>query len=679
MASGAFWIFLQIFFFQFVTSENSFTYNGFLHANMSLSGAARLTSNGILELTNDTSKILGHAFYPHPQQFKENSTYSSVFSFATTFIFSVKPKYPELGGHGLAFVFSSTKELKNSLRNQYLGLPNETSIAEFSARIVGVEFDTVQSLDLNDINDNHVGIDIGSLISNVSEPAKYFDRHNNKSVILKSGDLIQGWIEYNGKERLLTVTITPFGIPKPNQPLILSAIDLSPLMNEYMYVGFSASTGVLSASHNIHGWSFRIGGRAQDLDPSKIPTFMKSNKAVMHKKGFKVGIALACITLVLLVICGSFQVVQWRKHAEESLEEWEIEYGARRFKFSELLAATREFREENLIGSGGFGSVYKGIIPSTGLEVAIKRVAQDSRQGMREFVAEIMTMGRLRHRNLVQLHGWCRMKDELLLVYDHVPNGSLDDMLFSNNQQKTLNWEQRYEILIGVAHALLYLHEECEHQIVHRDVKPSNILIDADLNPKLGDFGLARISGHTINKQTTQIVGTLGYLAPELTKTGKATTSTDVYGYGALMLEVVCCRRPIEPQKNAHELVLVDWVRELHSRGELMRAVDPALELYNPDEAKLVLGLGLLCLHPNPNYSPSMRKIVQYLLGDASHPLLPIDIQLDIQGLISDFSDGYSQNESNPFSSQLTSSKSTSGITSLAKEMIANHGARATY
>ncbi|MCL7040236.1 hypothetical protein MKW94_015670 [Papaver nudicaule] len=515
-------------------------------------------------------------------------------------------------------------------------------------------------------------MDIGSLISNVSEPANYFDGHNNKSVILKSGDLIQAWIEYNGKEKLLTVTISPFGILKPNQPLTPFS---SPLMNEYMYVGFSASTGVLSASHNIHGWSFRIGGRAQDLDPSKIPTFMKSNNAVMHKKG----IALACITLVLLVICGSFQVVQWRKHAEESLEEWEIEYGARRFKFSELLAATREFTEENLIGSGGFGSVYKGIIPSTGLEVAIKRVAQDSRQGMREFVAEIMTMGRLRHRNLVQLHGWCRMKDELLLVYDHVPNGSLDDMLFSNNQQKTLNWEQRYEILIGVAHALLYLHEECEHQIVHRDVKPSNILIDADLNPKLGDFGLARISGHTINKQTTHIVGTLGYLAPELTKTGKATTSTDVYGYGALMLEVVCCRRPIEPQKNAHELVLVDWVRELHSRGELMRAVDPALELYNPDEAKLVLGLGLLCLHPNPNYRPSMRKIVQYLLGDASHPLLPIDIQLDIQGLISDFSDGYSQNESNPFSSQLTSSKSTSGITSLDEEMIANHGARATY
>ncbi|KAI3930737.1 hypothetical protein MKX01_037183 [Papaver californicum] len=434
-------------------------------------------------------------------------------------------------------------------------------------------------------------------------------------------------------------------------------------MNEYMYVGFSASTGVLSASHNIHGWSFRIGGRAQDLYPSKIPTFMKSKNVVRHKKGFKVRISLACIILVLLVTCGSFQVVKWRKPADESLEEWEIE----------------EFREENLIGSGGFGSVYKGIIPSTGLEVAIKRVAQDSRQGMREFVAEIMTMGRLRHRNLVQLHGWCRMKDELLLVYDHIPNGSLDDMLFSNNQQKTLYWEQRYQILIGVAHALSYLHEECEHKIVHRDVKPSNILIDADLNPKLGDFGLARISGHTINPQTSHIVGTLGYLAPELTKTGKATTSTNVYGYGALMLEVVCRRRPIEPQKNAQELDLVDWVRELHSRGEQMRAVDPALELYNPDEAKLVLGLGLLCLHPNKNYRPSMKKIVQYLLGDASNPLLPIGIQLDIQGLISDFFDGYYLSESDPFSSQLTSSKSISGITSLDEEMIANHGARATY
>ena len=141
---------------------------------------------------------------------------------------------------------------------------------------------------------------------------------------------------------------------------------------------------------------------------------------------------------------------------------------------------------------------------------------------MKEFVAEITSMGRLRHRNLVQLHRWCRRQDELILVYDYIPNGSLDKILFDENQKKTiLTWEKRYNILIGVSQALLYLHEECDQRVVHRDVKPSNVLIDAELNAKLGDFGLARIYKHGNNPETTHIVGTLGYLAPEITRIGR--------------------------------------------------------------------------------------------------------------------------------------------------------------
>ncbi|XP_030941610.1 L-type lectin-domain containing receptor kinase IV.2-like [Quercus lobata] len=235
---------------------------------------------------------------------------------------------------------------------------------------------------------------------------------------------------------------------------------------------------------------------------------------------------------------GAFHVLHKIRNVNEILEEWEIKYGAHRFRYSELFFATRGFAERNLIGSGGFGKVYRGMIPSTGLEVAIKRVAQDSSQGMKEFVAEITSMGRLRHRNLVQLYGWCQRQDELLLVYDYVPCGSLDKLLFENDRQKKkiLTWEKRYKILNGVAQALLYLHEECDQKVVHRDVKPSNVLIDANLYARLGDFGLARIYEHGNNSQTTHIVGTLGYMAPELTRTGKATTSTDVYGYGILML-----------------------------------------------------------------------------------------------------------------------------------------------
>lgn len=317
---------------------------------------------------------------------------------------------------------------------------------------------------------------------------------------------------------------------------------------------------------------------------------------VVQTKGFIFGITLATITLAFLILLGVLHTIHHIRNQNDILEYWEVDYGACRFNYSELVAATNGFNEKNLIGCGGFGRVYKGVIPSTGLEVAIKRIAQDSRQGMREFVAEITSMRGLRHRNLVQLHGWCRRQDELHLVYDYVSNGSLDDLLFNKHEQeqKLLTWQERFKILTGVARALLYLHEESEQRVVHRDVKPSNVLIDADLTAKLKDFGLSRTYGHGMNPQTTHIVGTLGYLAPELTKTGKATTCTDVYGYGALMLEVACGRRPIEPHRISEELVLVDWVGELHSKGEILRAVDPNLEDYNQFEAELVLSLGLL-------------------------------------------------------------------------------------
>ena len=640
----AFCLCLSLLFLGFVSSDTSFVYNGFLKADLSLDGASQLRSNGILSLTNDSVRLIGHAFYPSPIHFKRSKDHRSwVVTFSTNFVFSMAPKYPGLGGHGLAFVLLSTKAPMGCLPNQYLGLPNVTSNADFSTRVLAVEFDAVQNLELMDINDNHVGIDISSLISNVSKPAAYyFTNNSNNSIAFKSGDPIQAWIEYNSQEQLMNVTISPLGIPKSFRPLISFPIDLSMVLNEYMYIGFSASTGLLTAAHNVHGWSFRIGGRAADLDPLRLPSPVTRSRKVLHQRGLTLGIILASATLVILVISGTAHVVHRIRNKEEVLEEWEVEYGAHRFKYSDLFSATRGFREKNLIGSGGFGRVYKGIIPRTGLEVAIKRVAHDSRQGMKEFVAEIISMGRLRHRNLVQLHGWCRRQDELILVYDYVPNGSLDKILFDDQQKKKiLTWEQRYKILIGVSQALLYLHEECDQRVVHRDVKPSNVLIDAELNARLGDFGLARMYKHGNNPETTHIVGTLGYLAPELTRIGKATTSIDVYAYGVLMVEVATGRRPIEPQRNAQELVLMDWVRELHSRGEILSVIDPTLDEYNPDEAKLVLSLGLLCSHPHPDYRPDMRRVIQYLLKDVCLPELPPDVHLEVPGTMIEFSDTY--------------------------------------
>ncbi|KAG9456848.1 hypothetical protein H6P81_001356 [Aristolochia fimbriata] len=661
-------IFLHFLVFNFVISakDTSFVFNGFHNADLSLSGGSYVKADGVLAVTNDTGRILGHAFYPEPLHFKYNSTRSAdVLSFSTTFVFSLRPKYPNLGGHGLAFLFSSTAHLKGAQINQYLGLPNMTSNANFNNHILAVEFDMVQNLELGDINDNHVGIDMNSLISNVSQPAAYISgnrSNNNQTIDFKSGVSVQAWVEYSSKEKLLNVTISPFREPRPSLPLISFPVDLSTVFDEYMNVGFSASTGLLAAEHNVLGWSFRLNGPAQELDPSELPSLSPPKSNIVNSKGFALGIALAGTAFVLLGILASYQILQRLKNGDEDqLEDWEVEYGARRYDYSELSAATRGFGDKNLVGSGGFGSVYRGVIPSTGLEAAIKRISHDSRQGMKEFVAEIISVGRLRHRNLVQLHGWCRRRDELLLVYDYVPNGSLDKLLF--NPKKLLTWDQRFKILKGVAQALLYLHEECDQRVVHRDIKSSNILIDADLNAKLGDFGLARIYEHDIHPQTTHIVGTLGYLAPELTRTGKATTNTDVFSYGALALEVACGRRPIEPQSNAFELVLVDWIKELYRRGEVMKAVDPRLDRYDREEMELILNLGLLCSHPLPCYRPSMRRVVQFLLGDATLPPLPPDIHQENYNVMGEFSDSY-VDSSDPSSYRVTSSKSTSSLSS---------------
>ncbi|KAK7400282.1 hypothetical protein VNO78_11486 [Psophocarpus tetragonolobus] len=645
----------------FVSSDINLVKYSFLQAGLKMDGASYVRPNGILTLTNDSAKILGHAFYPSPLPFKSSKNKSIVATFSTTFVFSIVPKYPDLGGHGFAFVLISTNEPKGCLINQYLGLPNVTSSQEFSTRFLAIEFDGVQNLELQDINDNHVGIDISNLISNISKSAAYYlsDHSKNISISLKNGKPIQAWVDYNEGEMLINVTVSPFGMPKPYFPLISFPIDLSLVFNDYMYAGFSASNGLLIAEHNIHGWSFKIGEAAQELDKSAVPLIGSSTSSkVVHKKHFSVGITLAGASLFILTIIGALHVLRRSRNGDEILEDWELEFAARKFKYSELHSATGRFGDKNLLGYGGFGKVYKGILPSTGLEVAVKRVAPNSRQGIREFVAEITSMAQLKHTNLVQLHGWCRKQDELLIVYDYIPNGSLDKLLFENDQQKKklLTWNQRYKIITGVAQGLLYLHEECELQVVHRDVKPSNVLIDADLQPKLGDFGLARTYEHGINPQTTNVVGTLGYMAPELTKTGKAKTSTDVYGYGILILEVACGRRPIDPQKNPEELVLVDWVRELYHQGVISRAIDPSLDEYDKDEAQLVLSLGLLCTHPNPDYRPNMRRIVQFLLGETILPPLPPDIHCEcprpIKKCIYNFPD-----DSCPSSSMVSSSK----------------------
>ncbi|KAG7964859.1 hypothetical protein I3843_09G192100 [Carya illinoinensis] len=576
----------------FVASEDiSFTFNGFRSANLSLDGIAEITANGLLKLTNDTEQQKGHAFYPNPISFK-NSVNGNSSSFSTTFVFSIISQYSALSGHGIAFVISPTKEISGALPSQYLGLFNETNNGTSTGHVLAIELDTIRSSEFDDINNNHVGIDINGLKSETSAAAGYFADNNGafKNMSLISGHQMQVWVDYDGVKKQINVTLAPINVDKPKIPLLSLSLDLSPTFNDNMYVGFSSSTGSVLSNHYVLGWSFKMNGKAPALALSQLPKLPRIG-GKKRSKLLTFGLPMMIVTLVSVAISAAVYVVKRKRKFAELVEDWELDYGPHRFKYKDLYIATKGFEEKELLGVGGFGRVYRGVLPTSKIEIAVKKVSHESRQGMREFIAEIVSIGRLRHRNLVSLLGYCRRKGELLLVYDYMPNRSLDKYLF-DQPKITLNWGQRFRVLKGVASGLLYLHEEWEQIVVHRDVKASNVLLDGAMNGRLADFGLARLYDHGTDPQTTHVVGTLGYLAPEHTRSGQATTSTDVFAFGAFLLEVACGRRPIE-----------------------QRAEDSLL-------LELVLKLGLLCSHSEPAARPSMRQVVQYLEGDICLPEL---------------------------------------------------------
>ncbi|PSS15723.1 Legume lectin domain protein [Actinidia chinensis var. chinensis] len=603
---------------QIGTSTNNipddFIFNGYLN----LDGTAELGSDGLFTLTNSSEIQSGHAFYNFPIHFK-NSTNGSLTSFSTSFIFAIVPK--TFSGHGLAFVISPTKELSEALPAQYLGLFNRENIGLRSNHLLAVELDTFQNAEFNDINDNHVGIDINSLNSIASAPAGYFadksGAFNNLS--LASGKPMQVWVEYDGIHRQLNVTLAPINVPKPKQPLLSLTQDLSPFLLDYMYVGFSSSTGQLSSSNYILGWSFKLDGQAPEIDLSRLPKLPRNRQQKQIKRILAIILPLISFLVLVVIIFGAFAMSRMKK-IMEVLEDWEVQFGPHRFNYKDLFIATKGFKDKELLGRGGFGRVYHGVLPTSKIQVAVKRVSHDSRQGMREFVAEIATIGRLRHPNLVRLLGYCRRKQELFLVYDFMPNGSLEKYLYGQ-LKGTLNWKQRFKIIRDIASGLFYLHQQWVQVIIHRDIKASNILIDNEFNGRLGDFGLAKLCDHGIDPQTSHVAGTLGYIAPEMARTGKASTSTDLFAFGVFMLEVVCGRRPVEPRASPDEIILIDWVFECLERGNILEAIDQQLGAeYVVEEAELILKLGLLCSHTIAAARPSMSTVVQYLEGEAQLP-----------------------------------------------------------
>ncbi|XP_037482406.1 probable kinase CHARK [Triticum dicoccoides] len=332
-------------------------------------------------------------------------------------------------------------------------------------------------------------------------------------------------------------------------------------------------------------------------------------------------LALICTVPPLVLSCVP------RKRTRQSTSAVELGRGLapRQFRYSELVAATANFAEDREIGRGGFGPVYRGYLSDQDRYVAIKALSQEQTivQGRKLFEAEVNIMSRLRHRNIVQLVGSYRGRKRLAIVYELVSGGSLDTHLYSPDRR--LTWPERYKIALGLGSALRYLHTECEQCIVHGDIKPANVMLDASRDAKLGDFGLARLVDHGAEPRTTQFVaGTLGYIDPEFLGSGKPSADSDVYSFGVVLLEIACGQRPTSRRPDQPSAALLASVRGMYHRNRIVDAADRKLNgEFDRLQMERLLVTGLWCAHHDPLQRPSVAEAMDVLRSaNAKLPVL---------------------------------------------------------
>ncbi|PIN12032.1 Serine/threonine protein kinase [Handroanthus impetiginosus] len=580
-------------------------------------------SNGALQVTPDSASSDFEIGYRSgrillKQRFKlweEHASQPQLASFNTSFLFNVYRLSNDTAVEGLAFIIAPNLLLPPGSAGQFLGLTNTMEDTSDTNRYVAVELDAYE--DYFDPDGNHVGIDVNNIKSIKTE---YLDLHNITIAPIGMFKFYNLWVDYDGLNKVIDVYIaeqlekngsTP---PKPGSPILSADLDLREHVNQYAYLGFSASTGTEGQLNSVLRWNLTV------------QHFSDSGKELDKWMKIMLGGGLVVLVLVFAVGFG------YRYHKLRVAAPSSDLVGAlkclpatpREFKFKDLKKATSSFDEKNKLGQGGFGMVYRGMLVKENMEIAVKLLSRENIKGQHDFLSELTIINRLRHKHLVKLLGWCHKKGKLLLVYEYMPNGSLDKHLFIGPNKEPLEWNVRYKIISGVASALHYLHNEYDQKVVHRDLKASNIMLDSDFNAQLGDFGLARAldNGRTSCAEAEGVLGTLGYIAPECFLTGKATRQSDIYAFGAVLLEVVCGQRP--GTRIAGFPFLVDWVWLLHRDGKLLEAVDQRLgDNYTIEEANRLLLLGLACSHPDAGERPRTQSILQIISGAMPVPNVP--------------------------------------------------------
>ncbi|CAI9299351.1 unnamed protein product [Lactuca saligna] len=386
--------------------------------------------------------------------------------------------------------------------------------------------------------------------------------------------------------------------------------------------------------NGVHTISFRVSRLSKapiisQPKPTEKSSFLKRVLAIV----------IIVSTLVLLSLCGisyilckrlmnrrennELQSNDTRRRMKELLDPDHSKEDDREgidvpyFELESIIAATDDFSEKNMLGQGGFGPVYKGKLPG-GEEIAVKRLSSLSGQGLQEFKNEVMLIAKLQHRNLVRLLGYCIKGEEQILLYEYMPNRSLDTFIFDRTMCASLDWKMRFEIIMGIARGLNYLHHDSRLRVIHRDLKTSNILLDEDMNPKISDFGLAKIvKGKDMEAMTNRVIGTFGYMSPEYALDGLFSVKSDVFSFGVVMLEIVSGTKNTGFYQSQRSLSLLGHAWNLWREDKPFELMDKVLiESCNSSEVLKCINIGLLCVQGDPDDRPTMTKVVLMLGGD---------------------------------------------------------------
>ncbi|CAM0146027.1 unnamed protein product [Urochloa decumbens] len=354
-----------------------------------------------------------------------------------------------------------------------------------------------------------------------------------------------------------------------------------------------------------------------------VATGMPTSSSGRKRSAAGISAGIACFTVLVLSL-SVFSFLRFKRRTKALKNSYSPKKVGRAqftlFDLPTLQEATEHFSEKNKLGEGGFGTVYKGIL-FDGQEIAVKKLIGRTGHGLLQLHNELRVLAELQHKNLVMLHGFCSDRNDTLLVYEYIKNGSLDNFLFDDSNRNELKWEQQYNIILGIAKGILYLHEDSSTRIIHRDLKPNNILLDDDMEPKIADFGVARLlgEGHT-HTGTSGIVGTLGYIAPEYVM-GIISPKIDIFSFGVLVLEIVTRRSNCSYDHSTVNLLTDVW--EHWTKGTMSQMLPQSLDGYSRTQALRCTHVGLLCVQPDPDDRPDISSVVSMLTRDSMELHLP--------------------------------------------------------